>query len=275
MWRVAPSGRPAAKVHETYREKRPSMPEVLAASAPLSPTAHLSTATVTAAHAAASAGPAGSADDDWYRSITSFAQHTPWLQGAMEFYTVAGIGLLVLMSLYAAWSARARADRAAMAAVLWLGIGTALSIGCGLVLKQIFQESRPCQTIHVATVQACPGPGDYSFPSDHTIFAVALAVGLWIVSRRLGVIAVVLAALEGFSRVYLGQHYPHDVIAGASVSIVILLVGWTFARRPLGALVASLETTPLRPLLTTAPASAPAAEPAAGNAEASVGRDRS
>jgi membrane-associated phospholipid phosphatase len=257
------------------------MPLVLAASAPTSltthpgPAAHLAAPAHadSAAHLAASAS-AGAADNDWYRSITSFAQHTPWLQGAMAFYTVGGIGLLLLMALYAAWSARARADQAAMAAVLWLGLGTALSISCGLVLKQIFRESRPCQVIHVATVQACPGPADYSFPSDHSIFAFALAVGLWIVSRRLGVVAVVLAVVEGFSRVYLGQHYPHDVIAGASVSVVILLVGWTFARRPLNALVATLETTPLRPLLTSAPASTPADEPAAGNAQTTVGHDR-
>jgi membrane-associated phospholipid phosphatase len=234
--------------------------------APLGPTAR--------AADVAQVGAAGSADNDWYRSITSFAQHTSWLQGAMAFYTLAGIGLLVLLALYAAWTARARADQARMAAVLWLGIGTVLSIGCGLALKQLFRESRPCQVIHVATVQACPGPADYSFPSDHTVFAVALATGLWIVSRRLGVIATVLAVIEGFSRVYLGQHYPHDVIAGASVSIVILLVGWTFARRPLTALVANLETTPLRPLLTSGPAKAPAGETAGGTAQAAFGRNR-
>jgi len=188
----------------------------------------------------------------------------------MAFYTVGGIGLLLLMALYAAWSARARADQAAMAAVIWLGLGTVLSVGCGLALKQVFREARPCQVIHVATVQACPGPADYSFPSDHAIFAVALATGLWIISRRLGVVAAVLAALECFSRVYLGQHYPHDVIAGASVSIVILLVGWTFTRRPLGALVLRLEATPLRPVLTSAPASpAPAEEPAGAGAPVS------
>ncbi len=196
------------------------------------------------------------ADDGWYRSITSFAQHTAWLQGAMKLYTLAGIALLCLMALYAWWNARARADQAAMAAVAWLGVGTAISIGGGLLLKQIFQENRPCKAIHVATVEACPGPADYSFPSDHTTFAVALAVGLWLVSRRLGIIAAVLALLEAFSRVYLGQHYPHDVLAGAVLSTAVLLIGWQLARRPLTRLLALLSGTPLRPLLTSAPAGA-------------------
>ncbi len=241
--------RAAREVHVTFREKRrPAMPLALAAPP------HIKTVTT--------------ADDGWYRSITSFAQHTAWLQGPMKLYTLAGIGLLCVMALYAWWSARARADKAAMVAVAWLGVGTLLSIGGGLMLKQVFQENRPCQAIRVATVQACPGPADYSFPSDHTTFAVALAVGLWIVSRKLGTIAAILAALEGFSRVYLGQHYPHDVLGGAILSTAVLLVGWQFCRNPLTRLVTVLEATPLRPLLTTAPASA---APAASHAAAGDG----
>lgn len=203
------------------------------------------------------------ADDGWYRAITSFAQHTTWLQGAMEIYTLGGLVLLCVLALYAWWGARARADRVAMGAVVWLGLGTLISIGAGLGLKQVFQENRPCQAIHVATVQACPGPADYSFPSDHATMAVALAAGLWIVSRRLGIIAAILAAIEAYSRVYLGQHYPHDVLAAAVLGTAILLAGWPLVRRPLVRLVTALERTPLRPLLAGKPAPATPATPAA------------
>lgn len=192
------------------------------------------------------------ADDGWYRSVTDFAQHTAWLQSPMKLYTLAGLGLLCLIAVYAWWSARARADRAGMAAVLWLGVGTVIAIGCGLGLKQVFTESRPCIAMHVPTVEACPGPADYSFPSDHTTFAVAIAVGIWLINRRLGIIAAVLALIEGFSRVYLGQHYPHDVLAGIVLSTLVLLIGWVIVRNPLTRLVAILEATPLRPLLTSA-----------------------
>ena len=201
------------------------------------------------------------ADDGWYRRITSFAQHTAWLHGVMSLYTVAAIALLALMGVYAWWSARARADRTALAAVAWIWIGTAIAVGCGLGFKQVFQESRPCLAIHVATVQACPGPTDYSFPSDHTTVAVALAVGLWIFSRRLGIIAAVLALVEGFSRVYLGQHYPHDVLAAIVLGTAVMLVGWVLVRGLLVRLLGMLEATPLRSLLTSA-AAAPDAVPA-------------
>ena len=191
-------------------------------------------------------------DAGWYRAVTSFAQQTAWLHEPMHLYSGGGIVLLGLLAVAAWWTARARADPSSIAAVAWLGVGSIVSVGAGLLLKNVFQESRPCQAIHVATVEACPGGTDYSFPSDHTTFAVALAVGLWLVNRKLGIIALALAALEGFDRVYTGQHYPHDVIAAALLGAVVMLLGWPLARGALTRLVEALEQTRLRPLLTVA-----------------------
>jgi membrane-associated phospholipid phosphatase len=174
------------------------------------------------------------ADDGLYRSITGFAQHTRWLNGLMSLLTVALIAALAVLLVYAAWRAWRAGDRAALAAAVWAGAGTVLSIGCGLVLKQVFQETRPCLAMpDVTTVQTCPGPTDYAFPSDHTTVAVALAAGLWLINRRLGAIGAVLALIEGFSRIYLGMHYPHDVLAGIVLSCVVVLGGWLLVRRPL------------------------------------------
>lgn len=208
---------------------------------------------MTATAAPATISTVTTADDGWYRDITSFAQHTGYLHALMSAYTELSIGLLALLGLYAWWQARRHADRTAMAAVAWTAIGTVVAIAAGLALKQVFAETRPCLAMHVATVQPCPGPTDYSFPSDHTIIAVALAAGLLLVNRGLGLIAAALALLEGFSRVYLGQHYPHDVVAGIILSALILIAGWALVRRPLILLITALEATRLRPVLTTAP----------------------
>jgi membrane-associated phospholipid phosphatase len=174
------------------------------------------------------------ADDGWYRSVTGFAQHTHWLNGLMGLLTVALIAVIAVMLGFAGWRGWRAADRAALAATAWAVAGTVLSVGCGLVLKQVFHETRPCLALRdVTTAQACPGPTDYAFPSDHTTIAVALAAGLWLVNRRLGAIGAALALLEGFSRIYLGMHYPHDVLAGIALSCAVVLGGWVFARRPL------------------------------------------
>ncbi|HTJ69100.1 MAG TPA: phosphatase PAP2 family protein [Actinospica sp.] len=175
-----------------------------------------------------------SVDDGWYRDVTGFAQHTHWLVGTMDLLTVALIVLLAGLVVGSGLLAWRRNERVRLAAALWTLIGGGISIACGLALKQVFQETRPCLALpHVATVQACPGPADYSFPSDHTIVAAAFAAGLWLIDRRLGAIGTALALLEGFSRVYLGQHYPHDVVAALLLSSLIVLGGWRPARTPL------------------------------------------
>lgn len=174
------------------------------------------------------------ADDGWYRSITDFARHTAWLNGIMSILTVMLIVVLAAIALYAGWRAWRRSDRERLAAVSWTAAGTCVAVGCGLILKQVFQESRPCLAMpNVVTVQACPGPTDYSFPSDHTTVAAALAAGLWLIDRRLGAIGAALALLEGISRVYLGQHYPHDVLAAFVLSCLVVFGSWMLVRRPL------------------------------------------
>jgi undecaprenyl-diphosphatase len=62
---------------------------------------------------------------------------------------------------------------------------------------------------------------DASFPSDHATGGFALAFGLWLYDRTLGTILLVLAGALAFARVYVGTHYPGDVVAGAAVGIAM------------------------------------------------------
>jgi undecaprenyl-diphosphatase len=64
-----------------------------------------------------------------------------------------------------------------------------------------------------------------SFPSDHAAMFFALAAGLWLVSSRLGAwVAVYSLLLVGLARIYLGLHYPTDIVAGALIGILIAAV---------------------------------------------------
>lgn len=196
-----------------------------------------------------------SIDGSWFTSIAKFAEHTAWLHGPMTAYTNLSIVLLALLAVGAWWNARRGGDRAAMTAVVWTGIGTALAVAVGLSSKQLFAEPRPCRALpDVHTVASCAAPADYAFPSDHTLVAVALAVGLWLVNRRIGAVAVLVALLEAFSRVYVGEHYPHDVAASIVIGTALMAIGWMLLRRPIDRLLDRLERTPLRPLLTAQPA---------------------
>ncbi len=69
---------------------------------------------------------------------------------------------------------------------------------------------------------------DPSFPSDHATGAFALAFGIWLYDRTLGSVLIVLAALLSFSRVYVGTHYPGDVLGGAAIAIAVVSLLYLF-----------------------------------------------
>lgn len=64
-----------------------------------------------------------------------------------------------------------------------------------------------------------------SFPSDHACLFVAIAFGIWFANRRIGLIALAYTAcFICFPRIYLGIHWPTDILAGAALGIVIASV---------------------------------------------------
>lgn len=105
--------------------------------------------------------------------------------------------------------------------VLW---ATMLTVN--FPLKRLFRRRRPFIAYARARVLG-PRPKDFSFPSGHTAaaFAGALLFGAHVPSGS--AIFYSLAAVVGFSRIYLGVHYPSDVVIGAVVGT--LLAGWYLA----------------------------------------------
>lgn len=103
------------------------------------------------------------------------------------------------------------------AAVLSLIFGVIVT---NLFLKNIVARPRPFAEIE-ALIPLIAKPTDFSFPSGHTTasFAVALVM-LRMLPKKIGIPAVVLAALVAFSRLYLGVHYPTDVLTGFVVALV-------------------------------------------------------
>jgi undecaprenyl-diphosphatase len=157
---------------------------------------------------------------------------------------------------------------ATAAVLLWLGdrpggglrwrLATTSALaaaGLGLLVDQVighlwFRE-RPFAA-HPADTVLLTGPtSDPSFPSDHATAAFAIAFAVLFVSRRAGAVFLAGAVAIALSRIFVGVHYPGDVVAGACVGLASAAVVALLARRPVAAvaLLASRVTDPLvRPL---------------------------
>ena len=99
------------------------------------------------------------------------------------------------------------------------------AIVTNLLLKNIVARPRPFAEIE-ALIPLIAKPTDFSFPSGHTTASFAVALVMFrMLPKKIGIPAVVLAALVAFSRLYLGVHDPTDVLVG----FVVALVGSTVA----------------------------------------------
>jgi len=101
---------------------------------------------------------------------------------------------------------------------VWTLVADAVAWIAAEVLEAVIPRSRPYGHALVAR------PHSHSFPSGHATTSFACATVLALALPRLRVPLVVLAAAVAWSRVYVGVHYPLDVLAGAALGVAIGMV---------------------------------------------------
>jgi membrane-associated phospholipid phosphatase len=149
-------------------------------------------------------------------------RHTRFLNGVFYAITVAWNGATVW---YAEMVMRALWNRRAVKRIWW-GVGFPLTVTGLLVelpIKSFFRRRRPFISMIQAIVIG-KKPGTWSFPSGHAAGAFA---GAWLlnqISPRFAPVRYVLAALVGFSRIYLGDHYPGDVASGSLIGLLFAMI---------------------------------------------------
>lgn len=128
------------------------------------------------------------------------------------------IGLLIYRFKHTAWKY-----------ILYLIVSVAISDQiCSSFLKPLIQRIRPCHEagfqswIHLA--EGCGG--QFGFCSSHAANSFALAIGFYLITKNKAWLYVLVcwASIIAYSRIYLGAHYPIDVIVGAGVGTAVAVI---------------------------------------------------
>lgn len=102
---------------------------------------------------------------------------------------------------------------------LYVGATLLLALAISYGIGQFWPRERPF-VVHDHVNLLLPHDADSSFPSDHTTAAFAIAFALRYHNRLLGGMMLVVAFLIGVSRIFVGHHYPGDVLAGILVAFL-------------------------------------------------------
>lgn len=160
--------------------------------------------------------------DMWvFAALNLRGYHSPWMDRLMWLTTQIGnAGFAALL---------------AAVAYVWGDWGFAFKLGLGTLtlwllvelVKALTDRARPFNLLRETRVIGWREPG-LSFPSGHTaqtFFVMALTVSHFQLSFESAALLYGIAALVGFTRVYVGAHYPRDVIAGAILGLVWGILG--------------------------------------------------
>ncbi|CAL9527432.1 MULTISPECIES: phosphatase PAP2 family protein [Streptomyces] len=187
-------------------------------------------------------------DVDLLYDINGLAKDAPhWFDRVMEFVGEYGLLLaMVLLVLWCWWGVRRRGGEEAapsVAALVWAPLAAGLAVLVNVPIRGFVERPRPFRD-HQGLDVLVSGKDDFSFVSDHATLTMALGVGLFVANRRFGLVGIGLALLEGFCRVYMGVHYPTDVVGGFALGTAVVLLLSPLAMALLTPLVRAVERSP-------------------------------
>ena len=173
-----------------------------------------------------------SLDYSMFRVVNNWSGRSAALDAAMvgcaKYLPV--VFALALLALWLSW--RPRNQWAALLA----GISAFVALGFGQLIGKAIPRPRPYlgHTIH----QLIPPSLDTSFPSDHATLGFAVGVMVWRYNRRAGAALLVLAVVMALARVFVGAHYPGDVLGGAVLGgVTSVALGILSDHSPVGTVI--------------------------------------
>jgi len=156
---------------------------------------------------------------NWEFSFLYFLQdiHTPLLDSIMLFFTKMGDYCLPWLAAAVIMLFFKKTRKCGIAIILSLLLKELIG---NLLLKNLVARNRPCW-IDTAVPLLISSPSSFSFPSGHTFDGFAASVSILLYHKKLGIAAVIWAAITAFSRMYLFVHFPTDVLASVVLGSLV------------------------------------------------------
>lgn len=161
-------------------------------------------------------------------NVNDLARHAPrWVNDGIRFLGEYGlVAAAVVLALWCWWRvARRKGDDApsGVAGTLWAALSAGIALLLSVPIRGVVQRGRPFED-HQNLYVLLRGTSKFSFVSDHSTLTMAIGVGLLMVHRRAGLAGMGIAALEGFTQVFMGVDYPTDVIGGLALGAATALL---------------------------------------------------
>jgi membrane-associated phospholipid phosphatase len=189
-------------------------------------------------------------DASVFRWVNRLAARTGWAHPVAEAIAKYGIVVFVALLIVAYLDGRRRRDLHAVAASVWAALAALVALEVAQLIGRAVDRARPYDAmsgVHVLIARSA----DFSFPSDHATTAGAVGVGLLFAGRRRwGVVASCCAVVMAGARVYVGVHYPGDVLAGLALGAAVALIGQPLVVPLLTRIAQHVSESRMRPLVT-------------------------
>ena len=152
--------------------------------------------------------------------INEWAGHVAAVDAVMKL-AASDLIFLVVPLAFALWFLPGASAERALRQRVWLAVMVSVIAGLCLaaLVAQLYSDARPFVS-RTDTRLLVSHAADNGFPSDHATVSFAVAGTLIWWRPWLGILAIFLASLIGFARVFVGVHWPSDVAAGAAIGIV-------------------------------------------------------
>ncbi|MET8638478.1 phosphatase PAP2 family protein [Streptomyces sp. NPDC004096] len=187
-------------------------------------------------------------DVDLLYDINGLAKDVPhWLGRGLGFVGEYGVLLaMVLLVVGCWWTVRRRGGEgvaSSLAALVWAPLAAGIAVLVNVPIRGFVQRPRPFVD-HQGIDVLVSGRSGFSFVSDHATLTMAVAAGLFVAHRKFGLAGLGLALLEGFSQVYMGAHYPTDVVGGFALGTAVALLLSPLATALLTPVMKAIEHSP-------------------------------